>query len=446
MQNENVYDLFISYRRDNGFEMARLLYEHFKTMGLNPFFDLEELRSGQFNVKLYKAIENSANFLLVLPPKSLDRCVNEDDWLRLEVEHAIEKDKNIVPLMMNGFTWSASLPASMEKLPYYNAVQISREYFDASISRLLTMLQGVKFENGILVKSSGKNERTQNTYFAYDDKKERRRLKIQQNLMKEYDSAVYDGVKTNYKTLKILDVGSNNGDFIMDRLGNSENVDKLIGLEYDEKSVQAANEKYGIKDKIAFYKLDIEADDFDSELEEIAEEQDIEKFNVINISMVLLHLKSPYKLLKNLRKVLSDDGVLIIKDIDDGLNVAYPDEKGEFARVIGICGKNETSGFRESGRQIYTLLNRAGYKKVKLEKQGLSTVGMDYEQRSAFFDTYFSFILEDLKIMKARYPDDKRIATDCDWYQKSYEELEEKFQDETFFFSLGFMIFTAYKK
>lgn len=441
-----MYDVFISYRRDGGFEMARLLYEHLKSVGLNPFFDLEELRSGQFNVKLYKAIEDSANFLLVLPPNSLDRCVNKDDWLRLEIEHAISKDKNIVPLMMNGFFWPNNLPPSMEKLPYYNAVQMSREYFEASILRLLGMLNGVKFENGILLKKSGQEERTQNTYFFYEDKKERRRLKIQQDLMREFDSEIYEKIKTSYKTLKILDIGSNNGDFVMDRLEDGDNVEKLIGLEYDEQSVQAANDKYGIKDKITFYKLDLEDEYFVSDLEDIIDEQKIDKFNVINISMVLLHLKSPYKLLKSLRKFLTDDGALIIKDIDDGLNLAYPDEKGEFARVVDICKKNETSGFRESGRQIYTLLNRAGYKNVKLEKQGLSTAGMDYEQRSALFDTYFSFILEDLKIMKERYPDDKRIAADYDWYNSSYDDLEEKFQDDAFFFSLGFMIFLAQKK
>lgn len=441
-----MYDVFISYRRDGGFEMARLLYEHLKSVGLNPFFDLEELRSGQFNERLYKEIEDSANFLLVLPPKSLDRCKNEDDWLRLEIEYAIEKDKNIIPLMMSGFDWPEVLPSTMKKLPYYNAVKMSRDYFDATLSKLFTMFKGVEFENGRLLKSSGQEERTQNTYFYYEDKKERRRLKIQQDLMRGFDNAVYGKVKERFSAMTILDAGSNNGDFIMDRLGNAANAEKIIGVEYDEKSVQAANEKYGAGDKAAFYRLDLEAEDFTERLQEICDAQDIDRFNVINISMVLLHLKAPYKVLKALRKFLSDDGVLIIKDIDDGLNLAYPDEKGEFARAMEICKKNETSGFRESGRQIYTLLNRAGYKKVKLEKAGLSTDDMDYEEREALFDVYFSFILEDLKIMKDRYPADKRIAADYDWYRKVYDDLEEKFQDDGFFFSLGFMIFTAQKK
>lgn len=441
-----MYDVFISYRRDGGFEMARLLYEHFKSVGLNPFFDLEELRSGQFNEKLYKAIDDSVNFLLVLPPNSLDRCKNDGDWLRLEIEHAMEKEKNIIPVMMSGFDWPEELPTSMSKLPYFNAVKMSREYFDATLLRIFTMLKGVQFENGVLIKSSGQDERIKNPYFNYEDEKERRRLKIQQDLMRDFDSSTYEKAKSSYDSLKILDVGSSTGEFIMDRLGKSEKVEKIIGLEYDETSVQKANEKFGVKDKISFYKVDVESEEFISRLEEIIEKENIEKFNVINISMVLLHLKAPYKLLKNLRKFLSYDGILIVKDIDDGLNVAYPDEKGEFARVIEICRKNETSGFRESGRQIYTLLDRAGYKKVNLEKMGLTTVGMDFEERLALFDTYFSFILEDLKIMIERYPDDKKLAADYEWYSKSYDDLEEKFLDQAFFFSLGFMIFIAQKR
>ena len=38
-----MYDLFLSYRRDGGFATARLLYERLKGLGVNVFFDLEEL-------------------------------------------------------------------------------------------------------------------------------------------------------------------------------------------------------------------------------------------------------------------------------------------------------------------------------------------------------------------------------------------------------------------
>lgn len=441
-----MYDVFISYRRDGGFATARLLYEHLKSVGLTPFFDLEELRSGQFNVKLYDAIDESANFVLVLPPKALDRCTAENDWLRLEIEHAIAKEKNIVPVMLEGFEWSSAVPASLGKLHTYNAVQLSRDYFDASISKLLSMLRGVTLENGKVTRTEYRDERLQNTYFSAEDKKETRRLKVQQNLMKEFDSSTYENVKQSYDELRILDIGSNNGDFIMDRLGKDSKVSKLVGIEYDEPSVNIANLKYGVPQKIQFFSQNVENELFAEYLQSIMDDNGIETFNVINISMVLLHLKSPYKLLKTLRSFLSADGTLIIKDIDDGFNVAYPDEQGNFARVIDICAYDEPAGFRKSGRQIYTLLSRAGFGSINLEKLGMTTVGMDFDQRAALFDTYFSFILEDMKIMRNRYPDDKRIKLDYDWYTNVYEELEEKFLDKNFFFSIGFVLFTARKK
>ena len=136
-----MYDIFISYRRDGGHEMARLLYENLKMKGLNCFFDLEELGSGQFNLKLLNSIDSSKNFVVILSKGSLDRCKNTDDWVRMEIEYAIGKEKNIVPFMMDGFTWPDDLPESLSKLPYYNGVQLVREYFSASVEKLIGLLQ-----------------------------------------------------------------------------------------------------------------------------------------------------------------------------------------------------------------------------------------------------------------------------------------------------------------
>ena len=136
-------DVFISYRRDGGYALARLIYEWLHRENITVFLDLEELRSGPFNEKLYSAIEDSQNFVLILPSHALDRCSNQDDWLRLEIEHAIKYKKNIIPIMVDGFEFPKALPSSMQVLPFFNGVQISREYFDASMVKLISMLQGI---------------------------------------------------------------------------------------------------------------------------------------------------------------------------------------------------------------------------------------------------------------------------------------------------------------
>ena len=48
------YDIFISYRRSNGLEMARMLNLQLTNMGVRNFLDLEEIHTGQFNEKIYE--------------------------------------------------------------------------------------------------------------------------------------------------------------------------------------------------------------------------------------------------------------------------------------------------------------------------------------------------------------------------------------------------------
>ncbi len=130
------YDIFISYRRTS-YDTANLIATRLKAAGYSVFFDMETLRAGKFNEQLYDVIDNCKDFVLVLPPKALDRCVNEDDWVRLEVCRAMAAKKNIIPVMLNGFTWPDPMPDGMQELSYYHALTASAvEYFDLAMERL----------------------------------------------------------------------------------------------------------------------------------------------------------------------------------------------------------------------------------------------------------------------------------------------------------------------
>ena len=131
------YDIFISYRRAGSFETASLIAERLKNAGYRVFFDIESLRSGKFNEKLYSVIESCTDFILVLPGNGLDRCHDRDDWVRLEILHAMKNEKNIIPIMLKDFKWLKPMPEGMEELPNYQAVTASdHQFFDASIERL----------------------------------------------------------------------------------------------------------------------------------------------------------------------------------------------------------------------------------------------------------------------------------------------------------------------
>lgn len=130
------YDIFISYRRSS-YDTANLIATRLKSAGYSVFFDMETLRSNKFNVQLYEAIDNCRDFIVVLPPNALERCENEDDWVRLEVCRAMASNKNIIPVMLNGFEWPVVMPSGMEELRNYQALTAnSIEYFDLSMERL----------------------------------------------------------------------------------------------------------------------------------------------------------------------------------------------------------------------------------------------------------------------------------------------------------------------
>jgi len=130
-------DIFICYRREGGDILAHLLYQHLKGMDYSVFLDVESLRAGEFNKALYQKIEECTDFLIVLPANALERCCMEDDWVRLEIEHALSCKKNIIPIMTRNFEFPVNLPLSLQGLPYYNGIRVSLDYFDAVINKLV---------------------------------------------------------------------------------------------------------------------------------------------------------------------------------------------------------------------------------------------------------------------------------------------------------------------
>lgn len=137
MNYTEEYDVFISYRRDGGEAMAILLRDRLTERGYKVFLDIENLNSGSFNIKLLDVIDNCTDFLLICSIDSLNRCINEGDWVRTEITRALEMQKNIVPIMLRGFEFPESLPEEIEAIRMQNGVNAnSHEYFDAAIYRL----------------------------------------------------------------------------------------------------------------------------------------------------------------------------------------------------------------------------------------------------------------------------------------------------------------------
>ena len=133
--------IFISYRRDGGEALAQLLHDRLTDKGYKVFYDIESLKSGPFDTKLYQKIEECEDFILVLPPQALDRCIYDEDWVRCEIKHALKMQKNIIPILMRGFVFPQILPDDIQAVSKMNGVEFeTMGYMDAKIDKIISML------------------------------------------------------------------------------------------------------------------------------------------------------------------------------------------------------------------------------------------------------------------------------------------------------------------
>jgi hypothetical protein len=132
--------VFISYRRTNA-SWALAIYQHLTQNGYDVFFDFKGIASGDFESIILENVRARAHFLVLLTPSALKRCSEAGDWLRREIETAIEAKRNIVPIMLPGFRFSTptiaqQLTGKLKPLSQYNALNVPADYFTEAMGRL----------------------------------------------------------------------------------------------------------------------------------------------------------------------------------------------------------------------------------------------------------------------------------------------------------------------
>ncbi|XP_070141697.1 NAD(+) hydrolase sarm1 isoform X5 [Drosophila kikkawai] len=142
-------DVFVSYRRSNGSQLASLLKVHLQLRGFSVFIDVERLEAGKFDNGLLNSIRQAKNFVLVLTPEALHRCINDEDckdWVHREIVAALNSNCNIIPIMDQHFDWPEveRLPEDMRSVAHFNGVSWIHDYQDACIDKLERFLRGEK--------------------------------------------------------------------------------------------------------------------------------------------------------------------------------------------------------------------------------------------------------------------------------------------------------------
>jgi len=133
--------VFISYRRDPvGKAFARSVKQELQGHGYDVFFDVDSIDSGKWASQILTEVPARAHFILLLTPGALDRCGNEDDWVRREFEAALQSGRNIVPIREESVDLTElrrNCPEPMKGLFDFQIATVRQDGFENDIEDLI---------------------------------------------------------------------------------------------------------------------------------------------------------------------------------------------------------------------------------------------------------------------------------------------------------------------
>jgi len=143
--------IFLSYRReDSAADTGRLSDWLSRELGSDTeiFMDVDDIPSGiDFAKYLRNKIQQSDAFLAVIGPNWLDardeegsrRLDDPNDFVRIEIGVALERDIPVIPILLNGTRMPRAdqLPPELQKLPPRNAVDVRHRSFHADVAPMI---------------------------------------------------------------------------------------------------------------------------------------------------------------------------------------------------------------------------------------------------------------------------------------------------------------------
>lgn len=416
--------IFISYRRKDGFYPAYLLYKELIGQNFTVFFDLKSLRTGVFPDIIRQNIEDCTDFILIVSDSTFSqRIFQADDWVHRELALALRLNKNVVPVFVNG-TIPDDLPEDIARIKNRQGLQqidpnlISENYKKLIDERLVSKPQKMTLP--------WKMRRCSAYDVNYGDEQER--LAIQSNNAYLSDMNVLAG----YGGGIVLDVGAAFGTVTVSRFSD-EKYSKVYGFDRSVKCVEYAN--LHSSDKFEFFVADLEASDFRSNMQSFMRERGIKGFDIIFSSLVLHHLKDPELALRNLRRLLVKGGIIIVRGSDDGTKAAYPDPRGMLKTIVDKTLACPNTSDRLNGRKIYSWLIESGFSDVEMFSFMRDTSRMDMDDREDLFRESFSYRLNYFRKEWESHPEDPDKFQEFDEMETLLAMFENEFMKESFWYA-----------
>lgn len=425
-----TYDYFISYNK-NDLRHARRIATLVKNAGLKCWWQNEDSRQEYAN-EIKAAINSSTAFLVLLSPFSA-----ESEWVGKEILNAIR---------LHSSRKLKILPVVCEDLPkedYDYFYQILGNFNWLFISKYASdkeLINDITSQVGLHVKDHSVNS----TYSA-EAENEMERLRKQNNLYNLYATPALDEIFSELKNPAVIDVGCSDCNNIMTRL-NGRSYSHLLCVDKEQDKLNDARKRYGENGRVEFLACDITKKSFSSMLSDYLSKNNLQGFDLIHISAVLLHIKNPLSVLKVLHEKLNKGGYIIIQDEDDGYNLAYDeggDEPAFFDDCFYIWEHSKESGDRKMGRKLPILLKKSGFSQIEMKASIIASTDFDGKYKEDLWDIYFNPLY--WVVDSEDYFDKADAFEKCVEYERKHDKMKAKYLKGSIYLSLGVPVFVAKK-
>ena len=149
--------IFISYRRRTSIDITGRIYDRLAThFGENSVFkDVDSIPFGvNFRNHLEQEVSHCPVLLAVIDPHWLEvpddlgrpKLTNPADWVRIEIETALQRDRLVIPVLVGGARLpdETALPEGLKALAYRQSAQVRCDPdFHRDMDRLIHRIEGV---------------------------------------------------------------------------------------------------------------------------------------------------------------------------------------------------------------------------------------------------------------------------------------------------------------
>ena len=201
---------------------------------------------------------------------------------------------------------------------------------------------------------------------------------------------------------------------------------------------------YG-NNRFSFHSMDVEASDFSDQMKALMKEKEIECFDVIYMSLVLMHLSDIRHVLGVIRSFLKEDGQIVIVEGNDENSTLVPDKKGLLPEFLHILREDKYSGNRDVGKEIIDLLKETGFENIHIWHESISAGAEEKEKKKDIFKTFFSYLPEDVELLLEEEPECEEYQEWEKWLDHNYKKLRRLIVQGNSSISMGVKILSCMK-